>query len=330
MSNTYDIIYQFWNSAVLRAGIKLGIFSLLEEKQPCSCESIVNSLKSNPKFMHSFLEACVVLGLLEKEGNDYRNTKETSESLIPGKSNYIGDLALHITNYWSTWGKLDRLILEGRTELPFDNGFVDAQTYWKDYMYGQHNRAESGQIDNLIQNTDLTGRKKLLDVGGGMGSYSLPLCKAYSNLQVCLLDAKESLELARKLVRENNMSDRVVLKEGNFHTVELNEDYDVVLISGVVCITSEEENRKIFSRAFEVLEPGGLIIVQDFMQMGENNQKHFLDTMMDLYLKIAFDPGSADYPSEDIASWLTDAGFEKHKQTFLPTQLNLITAEKPR
>jgi cyclopropane fatty-acyl-phospholipid synthase-like methyltransferase len=328
MSSAYEAIYQFWNTAILRTGIKLGIFEFLEENPSCTAEKVTDFLNSDPRFTDSFLEACVVLGFLDKEANCYKNSKDTSKTLISGKTEYLGDLALHITNYWSTWGKLDQLILEGRTELPFENGFVDAPTYWKDYMQGQHNRAESGQIDNLIKSTDLTGRKTLIDIGGGMGSYSIPLCKVYPDLQVCLLDAKEPLELARQLVIEQELGDRVLLKEGNFHTAELEADYDVALISGVVCVTSEENNRKIFSRAFEILRPGGLVIVQDFMQIGENQQKHFLDTMMDMYLKIAFSPGAGDFTGEEIVSWLKDAGFKNHQQTLLPTQLNIITAEK--
>lgn len=328
MSIAYETIYEFWNSAILRAGIKLGIFELLESNKSCSCEQIVESLSSDFGFTQSFLEACVVMGVLEKDGDKYKNTQDTSNALIKGKSGYLGDLALHITNYWSTWGKLDQLIVEGRTELPFENGFVDAPIYWKDYMSGQHNRAESGQIANLIKHTNLEGRKHLLDVGGGMGSYSVPLCQAYSDLQVCLLDAKEPLELAQQLVNEKELGDRMVLREGDFLTLELDQDYDVVLISGVVCVTSEEDNRKILSRAFDVLQPGGQIIIQDFMQIGENKQKHFLDTMMDMYLKIAFNPGASDFSSEKIIDWLTSAGFESFQQTLLPTQLNIITAEK--
>ena len=91
MSIAYETIYQFWNTAVLRAGITLGIFSLLEEKQPCSDEFIIKHLNSDPKFTHSFLEACVVLGFLEKDGNEYKNTQDTSDRLIPGKVDYLGD-----------------------------------------------------------------------------------------------------------------------------------------------------------------------------------------------------------------------------------------------
>lgn len=64
--------------------------------------------------------------------------------------------------------------------------------------------------------------------------------------------------------------------------------------------------------------------------VGENKQKHFLDRMMDIYLKIAFHPGAGDFASEDIVSWLSDAGFKNHKKILLPKQLNIITAEKPQ
>lgn len=333
MATVHRTIYHFWNSAVLRAGIKLEIFLLIAENEPCSCEFIASQLNANPSFMQSFLEACVVLELLEKENGQYKNSQQSAKFLIPGHPDYMGDLALHITNHWNNWGNLDQLILEGRTELPFENQFVDVPTYWQDYMYGQHNRAESGQAANLVQHTDLTNRKKLIDLGGGMGSYSIALCKAYSELCACIVDHKEPLALAQKLLDEepdsSKLCDRISLKEGDFHQLELETNYDVVLISGVICIQSAEENRQLFSRAFDLLHPGGQIIVQDFIQIGENIQQHFLDTMMDMYLKIAFTPKAANFSGDNVAAWLIEAGFEETNQILLLTQLNVLTANKP-
>jgi ubiquinone/menaquinone biosynthesis C-methylase UbiE len=323
------MIYQFWNSSVLRAGIKLGLFSLIEKEQPCSPQFIADSLNANSRFMESFLESCVVLGLLEKSQNKYRNSKQTSEFLVPHHPNYIGDLALHVTNHWLSWGNLDQLIIEGRTEPPFENHFVNTSEYWKDYMLGQHNRAESGQSDNLVRHVDLFNKRKLLDLGGGMGSYAVALCKKNPELQALIVDQKEPLKLAAELITENNLNERISIKEGDFHTIALEKDYDVVLISGIVCIKSENESRKIFHLAYEALQPGGTVIVQDFMRIGDDPQKNFLDTMMDLYLKIAFAPEAGDFEGEEVVSWLKDTGFIKHKQILLPTQLNLIVAEKP-
>ena len=140
----------FWNSAVLRAGIKLNVFSMLEH-QALSGDDVAQACGANRRFMEAFLEACTALGLLDKQGERYTDSAQAAAFLVPDKPTYVGDLVLHITNYWHTWGKLDQLIKEGRSELPFENGFVDAPTYWTDYMRGQHNRATAGQNEHLVK-----------------------------------------------------------------------------------------------------------------------------------------------------------------------------------
>jgi ubiquinone/menaquinone biosynthesis C-methylase UbiE len=322
-----ELSRQFWNSAMLRAGIKLGVFSLLE-KQSLSGQQVSQHLQANPRFVQAFLEACTALGLLEKQEDRFKNSAVSSAFLIPGKQEYVGDLVLHITNYWQTWGKLDSLIREGRTELPFENGFVDASTYWTDYMKGQHDRAAAGQGHHLVQNVNLHGRHKLLDLGGGAASYSIALCGANPQLKAFVVDQKEPLEIAHTLVAEHNLQDQITLIEGDFNTINLDTDNDVVLISGVVLIKSKEECCRLFRRAYDALLPGGLIIVQDFMRIDNSPQRRFMDTMMDMYVLIGFDPGAGDRFGDEVASWLGESGFTNLKQIPLPTQLALITAEK--
>ncbi|NEP63123.1 MAG: methyltransferase domain-containing protein [Symploca sp. SIO2G7] len=323
-----EISRNFWNSAILRAGIKLELFSLLEN-QSLSVKEISEKLQANSTFVAAFLETCVALELLELEQDKFQNSALASAFLIPEKKEYVGDLVLHITNHWQSWGKLDTLIREGRNELPFENNFVDTATYWTDYMKGQHNRAEAGQADCLVENINLEGKHKLLDLGGGQGSYSIALCAANPQLKAVLVDVKEPLEIASKLIAQQNLQERIILMEGDFQTVKLELDYDVVLISGVVCISSEEGFRKLLHRSYDALLPGGLVIIQDFMRIDRSQERTFLDTMMDLYLKIAFDPNASDRQGDEVASWLTDTGFINPKQIALPTHLALITAQKP-
>lgn len=323
-----ELSRNFWNSAVLRAGIKLGVFPLLDN-QALSSAQVAEHLQANPRFVEAFLEASVALELLKKTGDTYINAAIATAFLIPGKLDYVGNLVLHITNYWHTWGNLDTLIREGRTELPFENGFADAATYWQDYMEGQHNRATAGQGQNLAKSVDLTGRKKMLDLGGGAASYSLALCAANPQLTSYVVDAKEPLAIAKPLVAEQNLQDRIILIEGDMNTITLESDYEVVLISGVVLIKSEEECRNIFRRAYDALVPGGLIIVQDFMRVDHSEKRRFLDTMMDMYVVVGFDPGAGDRYGDAYAAWLSDTGFTKPTQIPLPTQLAIITADKP-
>lgn len=51
--------------------------------------------------------------------------------------------------------------------------------------------------------------------------------------------------------------------------------------------------------------------------------------LMDLYLKIAFDPGASYRLGDEVESWLKEAGFIETKQIPLPTQYALMIAKKP-
>ena len=194
---------------------------------------------------------------------------------------------------------------------------------------GQHNRAASGQAHYLVENVDLRGRRKLLDLGGGAASYTIALCGGNPQLQAVVIDRKEPLSIARTFVEEHNLQDRITLLEGDFFETELGRDYDVALISGVILIKSEEDCRRLFKLAYDVLVPGSLVIVQDYMQIDQSPERIRLDTLENMYVMVAFDSGAQDRGGEQVASWLQDAGFQNARMVPLPTQLALVTAEKP-
>ena len=323
-----ELARNFWYSAILRAGIKLDVFSLLED-QPLTYHEVAQHLNASPRYAHAFLDSCVALDLLETTGDKYANSSLASKFLVPARKEYVGDHALHHTNTWASWGRLDEIIREGKTLLPYETGFVDVPTYWTNYMMGQHNRAASGQAYYLVKSLDLRGRRKLLDLGGGAASYSIALCGANPQLNAVVVDRKEPLVIAKSMVEEHNLQDQISLLEGDFLETDLGKDYDVVLISGVVLIKSEPDCRQLFGLAYELLAPGGLVVIQDYMRIEESAERRKLDTLEDMYVLVAFDPGAGDREGEEVASWLRDSGFQATRTIPLPTQLALVTAEKP-
>ena len=323
-----ELARNFWYSAILRAGIKLDVFCLLENVQATAGE-VAQRIGGSPRYVEAFLESCSVLGLLDSEDDKYCNSVLTSRFLVKGKPEYVGDHALHHTNTWASWGRLDEIIIEGKTLLPFETGYVDADTYWNDYMTGQHNRATSGQAQQLVKNVDLKDKRKLVDLGGGAASYSIALCEAFPQLTAVVADRKEPLSIAQPLVKEHGLEQRISLLEGDFFETELGNDYDVALISGIVLIRPESDCRAVVQLAYKVLAPGGIIIIQDYMRIDSSPARNRLDTMEDLYVLVAFHPGAGDREGKEVVSWLEDSGFQNTKMIPLPTQLSLVTAEKP-
>ena len=323
-----ELARMFWYSAILRAGIKLGVFNLLENNR-ATADEVAAHIGGSPRYVQAFLDSCDVLGLLDNDGGGYSVSPLTSRFLVKGKDEYVGDHALHHTNTWASWGRLDEVIIEGKTLLPYETGFVDPATYWNDYMIGQHNRATSGQAYHLVQNVDLKGKRKLVDLGGGAASYSIALCDANPQLTAVVVDQKEPLSIAVPLVEKHQLQDRVILREGDFLNLDKNEDFDVALISGVVLIKPESDCRQLFKLAYDLLNPGGLVIIQDYMRIDSGPERKRLDTLEDLYVLVAFDPGAGDREGQEVASWLRDTGFQNTKLVPLPTQLALVTGEKP-
>ena len=323
-----ELARMFWYSAILRAGIKLDVFSILEDSGRTSVE-VAECIGASPRYVQAFLDSCVVLDLLEKRDGKYGNSDLASKFLTKDKKEYVGDHALHHTNTWESWGRLDEIVKEGKTLIPYETAFVDADTYWTNYMLGQHNRAASGQAHHLVESVDLQSRRSLLDLGGGAASYSIALCAANPQLKAVVVDRKEPLSIARTLVDEGNLQDQITLLEGDFLEMELGMEYDVALISGIVLIKSEEDSRQLFKRAYDVLVPGGMVIIQDYMRIDHSPERNRLDTFEDMYVLVAFDPGAGDREGDEVASWLEDVGFQNPKLIPLPTQLALVTGEKP-
>ena len=323
-----ELARSFWNSAILRAGIKLNIFSLLQDCSLTS-EEIARRLEASPTYVLAFLEACVVLNLLEKHVETYQNSALTSKLLNPMSTYYVGDHALHHTNTWALWGRLDEIVKDGKSQLPFETGYVDAATYWSNYTMGQHNRASSGQARHLVENVDLRDKRKLLDLGGGAASYSIALCGANPQLSAVVVDQMEPLKIAKSLVEVHQIQDRITLLEGDFNTTKFGRDFDVVLLSGVILIKPEKDCRMLVSYAYDALLPGGLLIVQDYLRIDHCPERQRLDTLEHLYVMVAFDSGAADREGTEVAAWIEEVGFLKPTMIPLPTQLALITALKP-
>jgi predicted O-methyltransferase YrrM len=195
-------------------------------------------------------------------------------------------------------------------------------------MLGQHNRAMTGQGRLLVENVDLTGKRRMIDLGGGAASYSIALCEGNPDLESIVVDQKEPVALARGIVEEHGLQGRISFLEGDFFELALGGPYDVVLISGVILIKPDEDCRRLLKLAHDIMAPGGIVIVQDYIRLEDTEARSRLDTLEHLYVMVAFDPGAGDREGEEVVGWLKDAGFINTKIVPLPTQLGLVIAQK--
>src|SRR5690606_24141523 len=74
----------------------------------------------------------------------------------------------------------------------------------------------------------------VIDVGGGHGGYSLELAHRFPDLRAVVFDLPPVIEVAREIIAETGLRDRVTARAGDFRADSLGSGYDVALLFGVL------------------------------------------------------------------------------------------------
>jgi predicted O-methyltransferase YrrM len=151
----------------------------------------------------------------------------------------------------------------------------------------------------------LPDARRLLDVGGGTGLYSIAYLQAHPDLEAIVWDRPEVLKVARELATAAGVADRLECRAGDMFTDAVPEGADVMLLSNVLHDWDVSECRSLIARLAGALAEGGRLLIHDV----------FLDDALDGPLPIALysaalftlTEGRA-YSAGEIGAWLARAG----------------------
>ena len=102
-------------------------------------------------------------------------------------------------------------------------------------------------------------------MGGCHGAYSMSLAQRYPLLQATVFDLPRVVPVARRIIREAGMAERVTVLEGDFQREELGRGYDLALVFGVLNGEPPEGRPALIRKVFAALNPGGQIVLRDFV-----------------------------------------------------------------
>jgi len=112
---------------------------------------------------------------------------------------------------------------------------------------------------------DLRNRTRLLDLGGGPGTYAVHFCLKNPQLSATVYDLPTTRPFAEKIIARYNLTQRIQFMEGDFLQEPVTGRYDVVWISQVLHAMDSENATMLLEKAARVLTPGGLLLVQEFV-----------------------------------------------------------------
>jgi SAM-dependent methyltransferase len=325
----------YWVSATLFAANSLNLFGLLANDALSALE-VAEQTGTDTRGVTLLLDACVGIGLLLKQSAEligqtdrYYNAPGSEAFLVPGKPGYLGGALHWSADQYEAWGELAKSVREGRPAVPPSLHLGDDPKQTRNFVMGMHHRA-LGVARGVIPFLEMEGVERLLDVGGGPGTYASLLARQFPGLQVDVLDLPAVVAIARELVAEAGLGDRVHLRAGDATTVDYgSEEYDGVLFSGVLHQMSTATIVSMLSRAQRALKPGGRVWISDMM-LDYNKTQPVFSTLFSLQMLLTSDEGAV-FSTDECLEWLEQSGFVEAAAQPLPPPLPyiVVNARKP-
>ncbi len=295
----------YWGSQVLLTANRLGVFDLLADA-PKSAEAVADALGLDPRMTLLFLNACAGLGLVDKTDGVFGNSAASQAYLTSQSPASMRNSIRFMDDIFSTWGDLEQSLRSGKPAKAAETYLGDDDEQTRHFVYSMHDRAMAiGQA--LPQVVDLTGRKRMLDVGGGPGTFSALLTGRYEGLQSDVLELDGVANVAEEILAETGASDRVRMLRGDYHTSDFGSGYDVVLMSGMFHRETGATCSQLIGKAHGCLKPGGMLIVNDVFADEDGTTPEF-SSLFGITMMLTA-PDGCVHADSDVASWMTEAGF---------------------
>jgi ubiquinone/menaquinone biosynthesis C-methylase UbiE len=312
----------FSRARILLTAVELDVFTLLA-KEPLSVDESVKMLGSDLRATTIFLDALVAMDLLVKEDDRYGTSSQVVHLLTEGYEGSILPGLLHTAHLWKTWSQLTDVVLDGGPASRTDTGGED-QT--KAFIGAMHVGALR-IAPELVKTIDPGTARKLIDVGGGSGSYTIGFLRAVPDMRATLFDLPDVIPMARERISEEGLIDRVTLVGGDYNEDNLPSGHDLALLSAIIHQNSHEQNVALYKNVYGALDHGGRIIVRDYAMSSDRTEP--ASGALFAINMLVNTAGGNSYTLEEIREGLEEAGFRKVKLLQESEMSSLVEAFKP-
>jgi len=301
----------YWRGCTLQTAVRLGIFTAINDGRfsPADIAGIIDADERGTEYL---LNALASMGLLIKEDGSYGNSTAAMELLSESSPKYIGHIILHHHHILDGWAQLDKAVKTGR---PVKKRSYGKETERQSFLLGMFNLA-MGIAPGVASQIDLAGRRRLLDLGGGPGTYAIHFCRANPGLTAVIYDRATTEPYAVKTVQQFGLEKRIEFAAGDFTVDPLTKGpYDVAWLSHILHGNGPDECQNIINKTTAAMEPGGLIIIHDFILNNSKDAPEF-PALFALNMLVN-NPNGRTYSEEEIDDMLRKAGVgNRAKHTF--------------
>ena len=306
----------FMPSRCILTALELDIFTAVGEG--AAGEQIGMRINANARAAGMLLNTLVALGLLSKSGDEYKNTPESARFFVQDSKDNQRNGLLHTANIWHRWSTLTEAVRSG-SRVAIDRDHTPEWT--RNFIAGmQRNAKERARL--VVKALGTAGVRRVLDLGGGSGAYSIAFAKASPEVHCEILDLPEVVSLTAGYVGQAGVTAQVSLRAGDMLHDNFGSGYDLILLNAICHMFSEEQNRNLIRRAHQALAPKGRLAVQDFI-LNPDKTGPQQAALFSLNMLVSTE-GGASYSEPEYSRWMKAAGFTEVHRMNLPGPSDLM------
>ena len=264
-----DLLQAFRGSKVMFTACSLGVFDVLAAgSRPLS--DLAREIKANPDSLQRLLDACVGLGLLERDATSYRNSPAAAAYLCQGSPRRLtGYIRYSNDVMWKLWANLEDAVREGGHRWkqtfgwdgPIFSHFFRDESAKREFLMGMHGY---GLISSpqVVAAFDLSRFRCLVDLGGATGHFAIAACQRYPQLRAVVFDLPEATPLAREIVAGSPAADRIQVTAGDFFADPL-PDGDLFALGRILHDWSADKIIRLLAKIYDRLPAGGGMLIAE-------------------------------------------------------------------
>lgn len=170
---------------------------------------------------------------------------------------------------------------------------------------------------DLARAYDFSGHRRLLDVGGGYGTFVRPILAAYEDLSATLIDLPE----VAGVVAGHGVP-RLTAVGADVFAEPLPPGHDLILVANLVHLLPPERITELFRRLREAAPPDATLLLVDWWRT-ERAPHPSARFGAGEFLVIS---GGDLYQVDEVAGWLAETGWRVTGHTPLPPPSSVIVA----
>ena len=265
----WDTWLSMYRVPALSVALELDIFESLDA-QPDSPEGLAERRDFDVRGLRALLPMLMQLGFLVQHGGLYQLTEAGKQYMLKGSPFCWDGLFKRISATMTAHKLLLETINKERARAAknrpvdgWESGHVDMPLA-RDVTAFMHSHSAPAAY-GMARTCDFSGIRKVLDVGGGSGCFSIALAGMRPDIYCTIMELPTICELAQRYIEEAGVTGQVDTIVVDMFRQPWPRGFDAHFFSNIFHDWSIETCVELAKKSYEALPPGGSILLHEML-----------------------------------------------------------------